>query len=71
MTAGNSHRPALALVKQWGSIMRIKIIAVLTFGLLIAGAAIAAAQPQSITEARLGADWHCSRTMVVTTCHRS
>jgi hypothetical protein len=32
-----------AVVKQWGSIMRIKIIAVLTFRLLIAGAAIAAA----------------------------
>ena len=60
------------LIKQWGSIMRIKAIAFVTIALLTASAAVAAAHPYSVRETRLGADWHCSRIMVVvTTCQRS
>jgi hypothetical protein len=60
------------LIKQWGSIMRIKAIAFATIAVLTASAAVAAAHPYNVCEIRLGADWHCSRTMVVvTTCHRS
>jgi hypothetical protein len=59
------------LIKQWGSIMRTKTIAFVTIALLIASAAVAAAHPYSVHETRLGADWHCSRIMVVTTCQRS
>jgi ABC-type uncharacterized transport system substrate-binding protein len=51
--------------------MRIKTIAVVTIGLLIAGAAFAVAHPHSVADARLGAAWHCSRTMVITTCQQS
>jgi hypothetical protein len=47
--------------------MRIKAIAFVTIALLTASAAVAAAQPYSVCETRLGADWHCSRTMVVVT----
>lgn len=48
----------------------IKSIAIVTFGLLIAGAAIAAFHPHSVAEARLGADWRCNRTVVITICQQ-
>jgi len=51
--------------------MRIRTIAFLTFGLLIASAAIVTLRPHSITEAGLGSDWQCSRNMIITSCKRS
>ena len=51
--------------------MRIKTIAFLTFAVLIAGAAIAVAHPYSVADTRLGADWHCTRTVVITSCQHS
>jgi hypothetical protein len=51
--------------------MRIKAIAFVTIALVIASAAVAAAQPHNVRDTRLGADWHCRTIVVVTTCHRS
>jgi hypothetical protein len=47
-------------------VTRIKIF--LTVGMLLAGGAVAIARPYTVSEARLGPSWHCSRTLVITTC---